>query len=91
MISPDIGLFIRGGALYNHIEINDSDGVLLRDTDHGWGWQSAAGVDLSIGEVLHILPTVKFNSLTREMQDEAGLNDANLRYLSYGLGIRMMF
>lgn len=91
VFTPEIGLFIRGGALYNKLEVNDADGDLLRETDHEWGWQTAAGVDVKLGDMLHILPTVKFNSLTTEMLDESGMNDANLRYLSYGLGVRMMF
>lgn len=90
--SSPIAYYVRGGALYNHIEVeNNPQGDIIGDTKHGWGYQVAVGVDIPMGSNFHFTPGVKFNSLTRPLN--FGDNDLSLsqKYLSVRLGFLYCF
>ena len=44
-------LRLHAGATYDHIEIEDADGDLIGDSDHGVGWEAGAGVAFPVGDV----------------------------------------
>lgn len=89
--SSAISYYLRAGALYNHIEIENDKGNIIGDTGHGWGWQTAAGVDLPLGSGWSLTPGVKFNSLSRELDQDGVTTDLNLNYLSARLGVMKVF
>jgi hypothetical protein len=66
--STPLSYYLRAGGLYNHIEIENADGDIIGDTEHGLGWQFAAGIDYSLGKNWSITPGLKFNSLARDVE-----------------------
>ena len=86
-----ISYYLRAGALYNHLEIEDDSGEIIDDTGHGWGLQAAAGIDIPIGRKWSLTPGVKFHALNRGLETGGQTKDLNLRYLSARMGIKKQF
>ena len=84
-------LFLRAGALYNHIEVENDNGDILQDTGHGPGYQVAGGVDIGLGSGWSLTPGIKFNSLSREAELEGETMILDYQYLSARIGIMKMF
>lgn len=85
--------YVRGGALWNHIEIENKDGDIIADTKHGWGYQLAAGIYIPIGKKWSINTGLKYNSVNRkdiEFSDNIK-KSLDLRYLSLRVGISKRF
>ena len=86
-----LSFYLRGAALYNHIEIENASGDIIHDTEHGYGWQAAGGLHIPLGTCWSITPGVKFNYLNRESVYEGTDRSLNLRYLSLRVGIVRQF
>jgi|AntRauTorckE5430_2_1112549.scaffolds.fasta_scaffold17827_2 hypothetical protein len=86
-----INYYLRAGALYNHLEVEDDSGEIIDDTGHGWGIQAAAGVDIPIGSKWSLTPGVKFHALDRSLDNGGQINNLDLRYLSARVGLRKRF
>ncbi|RHJ95100.1 porin family protein [Parabacteroides bouchesdurhonensis] len=87
-----ISLYARAGALWNHIEIEDADGSLIKDSKHGLGYQLATGVYIPIGKNWSVNTGLKYNSLVRHDIDFSDYRSTlNLKYLSLRIGIIKMF
>lgn len=86
-----IAYYLRAGGLYNHIEIENSDGDIIGDTGHGLGFQLAAGIDYSLGKNWSITPGLKFNSLSGDVEIEGVTTSLNHNYLSLRVGIIKRF
>ena len=83
--------FLRGGAIWNHIEVENDNGEILADSGHGFGFQFAAGIDVDLGRSWSLTPVVKYNNLSRYL-DEAGEGmNLNYNYLSVRIGILKNF
>lgn len=90
--SSSLSYYLRGGALYNHIEIeNNPEGSIIGDTGHGWGYQFAGGLDISLGKNFHLTPGVKFNSLKRSLNFEGQTYKLRYNYLSIRIGLLYEF
>lgn len=90
--SSPISFYLRGGGLYNHIEIESKNGDLVKDTKHGLGWQVAGGVNVPLKGKWSLNAGVRFNSLTRKNVDfESIKRDIALNYLGVRIGIQRLF
>ncbi|WP_246067721.1 outer membrane beta-barrel protein [Changchengzhania lutea] len=90
--SENLSYLLRAGAIYNHLEFEDSDGDLIDDSGHGLGWQIEAGLDYNIGNDWSFRPTVRYHSLTRDLEVTDDLSiDVDLNYVAFGLGIAKTF
>jgi hypothetical protein len=85
--NTSLSYYFRGGALYNHLELENRDGDLIGDTHHGWGWQVAGGVYVPIGKTVNITTGLKLNSLSRPLEYNGNARDLDLRHLSLRVGI----
>lgn len=85
-----LSLYVRGGAIYNHIEVEDGDDIIA-DSGHGWGWQAEAGVDISLGKGWKLSPGLKYQSLNRDLTIGNATQQVDLNYISLGLGISKFF
>lgn len=83
--------YLRGAGLYNHIEIENADGDIIKDSGHGFGWQAAGGLNINLGSNWSITPGIKFNSLSRETNFEGTDRSLKLNYISARVGIVKMF
>jgi len=86
-----LAYYLRGGALYNHIEVENSDGDIIMDSGHGLGWQLAGGIDVPLGKNWSLTPGIKFNSLNREVNDEGVTLPLDQNYISVRVGILKKF
>lgn len=89
-MSP-ISYYVRAGALYNHIEIENEAGEITDDTGHGFGWQLASGVDVPLGRNWSLTPGIKFNSISGDIVKENTTTQLDLRYISVRVGILKKF
>lgn len=89
--TPDIQWLVRAGGLYNHIEIENPDGEIEWDTGHGLGYQVMAGIEFSIGSTWSLTPTVRYQSLSREIDVNESVSDLDLRYVSARIGLVKSF
>lgn len=87
----DISWLLRAGGLYNHMEVENQDGDIVEDTGHGLGYQLVAGIGVPIGEKWSLTPTVKFHSLSRDIDINGNTRDLDLRYLGVRVGIVRSF
>jgi Outer membrane protein beta-barrel domain len=86
-----INYLLRGGAIYNHIETENSDGKVINDTGHGWGWQAGAGVAIPLGKRFMLTPEIRYRSLSRDMKFNEKTIPVDLNYISGGIGLSFSF
>lgn len=86
-----VSYFVRAGALYCHIETENNDGDIISDTGHGFGYQIAGGIEVSLGKNWSMAPGLKFNSLPRETEFEGTNYQLDHRYVAARLGIIKRF
>jgi opacity protein-like surface antigen len=86
-----INYMIKGGALYNHIETENTAGEIINDTKHGWGWQAGIGLPIQLGENWRLTPEVRYRSLSRDMVIGTTNTPVDLNYISAGLGLSVSF
>jgi len=83
--------YLRAGGLYNHIEIENTEGDIIYDTKHGFGLQLAAGIDIPLSPSWSFTTGVKYNRLPKEIDFEETSGKMNFNYLSVRLGLLWMF
>jgi hypothetical protein len=88
--SEAIALRIRAGGTYNHVEIEDSDGALIVDSEHGVGWEAGAGLAFRAGG-WELSPGVRFRALTRDFTIGNATTSGSLRYVTIEIGIGRRF
>ncbi len=86
-----LAYYLRAGALYNHIETENSDGDIIHDTGHGFGYQLAGGIDIDLGKNWSLTPGLKFNSLSRDTDYEETTKKLDYQYISARVGIMKRF
>lgn len=89
--TSNLSYYVRAGALYNHIETEDSSGDIVHDSKHGFGYQLAGGLDINIGKNWSLTPGIKFNSLSRDTKIEGVSTQLDYQYISARIGIMRKF
>ncbi|WP_299124254.1 outer membrane beta-barrel protein [uncultured Winogradskyella sp.] len=90
--SEDLSYLLRAGAIYNHLELEDGNGDLIDDSNHGFGWQLEAGLDYKLGNNWSLRPSIRYRSLSRDLEFiQNQTTEVDLNYLSFGLGISKSF
>ena len=89
--SSNLSYYVRAGALYNHIETENSDGVIMADSGHGPGFQLAGGLDINLGKNWSLTPGLKFNFLPGDTESEGATMQFNYQYISAKIGILKRF
>ena len=82
---------VRFGGTYNHIEIENNDGDLIIDSGHGLGWQAEAGFMIHLSENFSLLPSVRYRSLSRDIDINNVSTSVVLNYVSVGVGLSWSF
>lgn len=89
--SSPLSYFVRGGSVFNHIEIENGEGDITADSGHGLGWQAEAGLAVPVGEYWQLLPGLRYRALSRDIEVGNSSTSVDLNYLSVGLGISRIF
>ena len=86
-----LSYYLRAGGLYNHIEVENSEGNIIYDSGHGMGLQLAGGLDFQLGSNWSFTPGLKFNLLPSEIDMEGVTKELDINYLSVRVGILKRF
>lgn len=89
--SSPVDFYIKGGGIYNHIEVENSDGDITTDSEHGLGWQLETGVALSLGNRWLLKPGIRYRSLSRDIEVGTTSVDTDLTYFNFGVGLSRTF
>jgi len=88
----DVGpaYWVRAGATYDHVELEDADDTRFADSGHGPGWEVGAGVALDVGRI-RLTPGVRFRALSRKVSIPTTTRDVDLRYVMLEVGAAFPF
>lgn len=86
-----ISYLIRCGGVFNHLELEDSDGEIIEDSGHGLGWQLGAGLEIALSDSWQLHPTARYRALSTEMEIEGEQTELDLTYTSIGIGLAHAF
>ncbi len=89
--TSQLDFYIRGGGIYNHIEVESSDGDITADSDHGLGWQIEGGVAFDLGNRWILKPGVRYRSLSRDIEVGNTTTDTDLTVFNTSIGISRTF
>lgn len=89
--ASSLAYYLRAGAIYNHLELEDEAGNITSDSGHGFGWQAQAGVAIPLGKGWNILPGVGYSSLQRDIGIGDYRTKAHLNYVAVSVGINKTF
>ena len=89
--SSALDFYIRGGGIYNHIEVESSDGDITADSDHGLGWQIEGGLAFDLGNRWILKPGVRYRSLSRDIEIGNTTTDVDLTVFNTSIGISRTF
>jgi opacity protein-like surface antigen len=86
-----LSYLVRAGGTYNHIEIENNGGDIIIDSGHGLGWQAEAGLVIDLSDKFSLLPSVRYRSLSRDIDIENVSTSVKLNYFSVGVGLSWSF
>jgi opacity protein-like surface antigen len=89
--SKNLSYYVKAGALYNHVETENSNGDIINDTGHGLGFQLAGGININLGSNWSLTPGLKFNTLSRDTDFEGTSRQLDYQYISARIGILKKF
>lgn len=79
--------FASAGAIYNRIKLENNVSRITADTDHGFGWQAALGIDYEFGYNFSLRPTLRYRSLSRNVEMDNLSTQLKLNHISFGIGL----
>lgn len=79
------------GGIYNHIEIENSNGDIVADSGHDLGAQVEAGISIKAGNHFALVPFARYRALSNEFNMDQTTQAFKLQYFSAGLGLSWIF
>lgn len=89
--NSSLSYLIRCGGVYNHLELEDSDGEIEEDSGHELGWQLGAGLEIALNDNWQLRPTARYRALSTEMEINDEDTELDLTYSSVGIGLAHTF
>ena len=87
----NLDYLLRGGGMYNHIEVEDSEGDIVADSNHKLGWEVGLGLNLNVGTKLDIRPQVGYRNLKTDLKMGDVSTEVDMNYFTLGLGVAVSF
>ena len=87
----NIKYLLRAGGTYNHLEIENNDGDIIIDSGHGLGWQAEAGLVIPLTDKFSLMPSLRYRSLSRNIDIDNVTTPVHLNYFSAGVGLSWSF
>ena len=75
----------------NHIEVETKDGDVVADSGYGTGWQGEMGLTIPVARKWRLIPGIRYRSLSRDISIGTTTTQADLRYISIGMGVSWTF
>lgn len=82
---------LKGGAVYNHIRVQNQQGYLVTDSQRRLGWQAEAGVAFQMGQFFQIMPGIRYRQLSNQVEFEKINIPMKLTYVSTGVSLIWSF
>jgi hypothetical protein len=82
---------VQAAGTYKHIEVEDDEGDVVTDSDHGLGLEVGAGLVLPLGERWMLTPMLRYRSLSRDLDLGQGTAAVELQYLTFEVGASLRF
>jgi hypothetical protein len=82
---------LEAGGTYKHVEVEDENGDIIADTDHGLGYELGAGLLLPLGESWRLAPTLRYRALSRDYTVGVVTTSGDLRYVALEIGFSRRF
>ena len=89
--TSNLKYLIAGGGVYNHLEVENSEGKMTDDSGHGYGWEAEGGIVIPLGSSFTLTPTVRHHSLIRDLKNGNLPTEVKLSYISTGLELSYLF
>ncbi len=86
-----LSYLLRTGAVYNHLEAEDNSGNRIANTGHNFGWQLEGGVAIDLSGGFSLRPSIRYRSLPGEFEMGITTVNADLNYISFGVGLAKIF
>lgn len=86
-----LSYLFRAGAIYNHLEAEDNSGKTIANTGHNFGWQLDGGVAIDLSSGFNLRPAIRYRSLPGEFETGTAIINADLNYISLGVGLSKTF
>lgn len=83
--------WLRAGALYNNVELEDANGRAIAETDRVWGWEAGAGIDVPIGGSLRLTPGVRYRRFEPSLGLGSATFESTLAYVVLDVGLAIRF
>lgn len=87
----DVEGWLRAGAIYNHVELENGDGDRVADSGHELGWEAGTGASIPIGRRFALTPGVRYRTFSGEVDAGTGPIDVNVSYVALEVGIAYQF
>jgi opacity protein-like surface antigen len=83
-----LGAFARGGALYNHLELEEEDGVIRTDSGHELGWEAGGGLRFDVTDRFALTPGVRYRTVDAELMVDNAKYPVTMSYVAAEIGMR---
>ena len=90
-ITSRVGGWLRGGGIYNHIELEDDAGSIIADSGHELGWEAGGGMLFPIGERFVLTPGVRYRTFSATLDAGDGDVPVDLSYIAAEIGLTYSF
>ena len=85
------GGWLRGGGIYNHVELEDDEGDVVADSGHELGWEVGGGLQIPLGERFALTPGVRYRSFSGTLDVDDAVFDFDRSYLAVEVGLQWSF
>ncbi len=82
---------LRGGALYNQLELEDIEGNKYAESGYGFGWQVETGIGFKISNTWSLRPMFRYRTTIREFEILESPARVDLNYYSVAIGLVKRF
>lgn len=83
--------WLRLGALYNHVELEDFDGAPVADSEHVWGWEAGGGLAVPMGRSWQLTPGVRYRHFEPAVRFGGAELTTPLSYVVLDVGLALRF
>lgn len=90
-VMDKLDLWLRGGALFNHIELEDESGDIIADSDHELGWEAGGGAAYKVSDRLTVMPGARYRTFSTDLSLGQNTIPVDLSYVTLELALNWKF